>query len=152
MSLTGFVVRGPCLAAMTLMGVLLGATAVGGEPAGPPPQATVAPIAPMSQPALIERQRLGDAELFLLDVRSPEEFAAGHVPGAVNIPHDQLLKRLADVPKDADVVLYCRSGHRSALAAEVLLAHGYQRLAHLEGDMDGWVANGRPVESTPPKR
>ena len=48
--------------------------------------------------------------LFVLDVRTPEEFAAGHVPGAVNVPHDQLASRLAEVPKDKDVVLYCQSG------------------------------------------
>jgi rhodanese-related sulfurtransferase len=49
------------------------------------------------------------------------------------------------VPKDKDVVIYCRSGRRSALAADVLAANGYSRLSHLEGDMNAWVAKGRPV-------
>jgi len=81
----------------------------------------------------------------VLDVRTPEEFAAGHVPGAVNISHEQLAARLAEVPKDKDVVLYCRSGKRAGMAADVLRANGYTRLSHLEGDMLAWSANGRPI-------
>jgi rhodanese-related sulfurtransferase len=82
----------------------------------------------------------------VLDVRSPEEFVSGYVPGAVNIPHDQLASRLAEVPKDKEIVLYCRSGRRAALAADVLAANGYSRLEHLEGDIAAWVEKGRPVE------
>ena len=100
----------------------------------------------VSQEALLARQQRGDAALFVLDVRTPEEFAAGHIPGAVNIPHDQVAARLMDVPKDKDVVIYCRSGRRSAIAAEALAANGYTRLGHLEGDMQAWEAKGRPVE------
>jgi rhodanese-related sulfurtransferase len=67
------------------------------------------------------------------------------VPGAVNISHEQLGSRLDEVPKDKDVVLYCRSGRRAAMAADVLRANGYSRLSHLEGDMLAWAANGRPI-------
>jgi rhodanese-related sulfurtransferase len=63
----------------------------------------------------------------------------------VNISHDQLGARLAEVPKDKDVVLYCRSGRRAEMAADVLRKNGYTRLSHLEGDIQAWVANGRPV-------
>jgi rhodanese-related sulfurtransferase len=100
----------------------------------------------VSQEALLARQQKGDPALFVLDVRTPEEFAAGHVPGAVNIPHDQVAARVTDVPKDKDVVIYCRSGRRSALAAEALAAKGYTRLGHLDGDMMAWEAKGLPVE------
>jgi rhodanese-related sulfurtransferase len=93
-----------------------------------------------------ERQQRKDASLFVLDVRAPEEYAAGHVPGAVNIPHDQIAARLAEVPKDRDVVLYCRSGRRAAMAGEVLSGNGYTRLQHLEGDIVGWQEKQRPVE------
>jgi rhodanese-related sulfurtransferase len=62
------------------------------------------------------------------------------------VPHDQLASRLAEVPKDKDVVVYCRTGRRSALAADVLAANGYERVSQLEGDMQAWVARGRPVE------
>lgn len=104
------------------------------------------PATPITQEQLLQRQAQHPSHLFVLDVRTPEEFAAGHVPGAVNVPHDQIAARLAEVPKDADVVLYCRTGRRVALAAAALHANGYTRLSHLEGDMTAWVENGRPVE------
>ena len=81
------------------------------------------------------------------DVRSPEEYASGHVPGAINIPYDQIASRMAEVPKDQDVVLYCKSGRRAGIAAEVLAGQGYERLQHLEGDIVAWVEKGRPLET-----
>ena len=104
-------------------------------------------LVPVSQEALLERQAKGDATAYVLDVRSPEEYAAGHVPGAVNIPYDQVASRLAEVPKDKDVVLYCKSGRRAGIAAEALADQGYTRLQHLEGDIVAWVEKGRPVET-----
>jgi hydroxyacylglutathione hydrolase len=100
----------------------------------------------MTQEQLVQHQTQHADHLFVLDVRTPQEFAAGHVPGAVNVPHDELPSRLAEVPRDKDVVLYCRSGRRSALAADVLAANGYTRVSHLEGDMNAWVERGRPIE------
>ena len=105
-----------------------------------------AKVTPMTQEQLLEHQAKHADHLFVLDVRTPAEYAEGHVPGAVNVPHDQLASRLAEVPKDKDVVLYCRSGRRTALAAEVLASHGYTRLSHLEGDMQAWVDRGRRVQ------
>ncbi len=102
--------------------------------------------APITPDAFLALPKSGADAPFVLDVRTPEEYVAGHVPGAVNIPHDQLAARLAEVPKDKDVVLYCRSGRRAALAAEVLAGSGYAHLQHLEGDMMGWQAQQRPVE------
>ena len=99
----------------------------------------------MSQEALLQHLSRHPDHLFVLDVRTPQEYAEGHVPGAVNVPYDQLASRLADVPKDKDVVLYCKSGRRAGIAADVLTANGYTRLSHLEGDMHAWVEKGRPV-------
>lgn len=66
----------------------------------------------------------------ILDVRSPAEFAAGHVEGAVNIPVDVLGARLSQLgPKTRPVVLYCRSGARSAAAASMLKQAGYTEIA-----------------------
>ena len=136
---------------LALLGVLLAPlAALAGEPAAKaatvPAATATAVVAPMSQEALLERQAKHDNSLFLLDVRTPQEYAEGHVPGAVNVPQEQLASRLAEVPKDKDVVIYCRSGRRSVLAADILAANGYSRLSHLEGDMNAWVAKGRPVE------
>jgi len=104
-------------------------------------------LVPISQDTLLERQQMGDEAAFVLDVRSPEEYASGHVPGAVNIPYDQIASRIAEVPKDQDVVLYCKSGRRAGIAAEVLAGQGYTRLQHLEGDIVAWVDKGRPIET-----
>jgi len=103
-------------------------------------------LAPLSQDAYLALAKSGE-QAFVLDVRAPEEFVTGHVPGAVNIPYDQVAARLAEVPKDKDVVLYCRSGRRAGMAAEVLAANGYTRLKHLEGDMPAWIEKGQPVET-----
>jgi phage shock protein E len=112
--------------------------------AGEPPAS--APVATMTQEQLAEHLSKHPRHLFILDVRTPQEYAEGHVPGAVNVPHDQIASRLAEVPKDKDVVVYCRSGRRSALATDVLATHGYSRVFRLEGDMQAWLAGGRPVE------
>jgi hydroxyacylglutathione hydrolase len=123
--------------ALALVTLLVAAVALAGDPAP----------APVTSDKVHERQQQKDASLFVLDVRAPEEYAAGHVPGAVNIPHDQVASRLAEVPKEKDVVLYCRSGRRSALAGEVLAGSGYTRLQLMQGDMPGWMAKGWPVET-----
>ena len=133
---------------------MLAATASIADQAGPTPgQPASAPAAasaslPLISPqALLERQARGDASLFVLDVRTPKEYAAGHVPGAVNVPYDQVGSHLAQIPKDKDVVLYCKSGRRAGIAAEVLQASGYTKLGQLQGDMPAWSKDGRPVES-----
>ena len=96
---------------------------------------------------LVERMEKKDSNLVLLDVRTPEEFAAGHIPGAVNIPHDQLPNRLAELAgaKDKEVVVYCRSGRRSAIAQEALTKEGFESVKHLDGDMLKWEAEKRPT-------
>jgi rhodanese-related sulfurtransferase len=95
---------------------------------------------------LLQRQAAGE-KILLVDVRTPEEFAAGHVPGAINLPVDRIT---GDEPqlkdwKQKPVVIYCRSGRRSAVAAATLEKAGYAKLEHLSGDMQGWEAAGRPV-------
>ena len=137
------------LAALLMVGAMSVAfmtIATAGEPAATAPASAAAAVAPMSQEALLEHQSRHPDHLFVLDVRTPQEYAEGHVPGAVNVPYDQLASRLAEVPKDKDVVLYCKSGRRAGIAADVLAANGYTRLSHLEGDMPAWVAKGHAVE------
>jgi phage shock protein E len=141
-----------------LVGAIAGCSAIADVPqAAPTQQATPAPQAAqaqqatpaqqVSQDALLEMQANKDSSLLLLDVRTPEEFAAGHVPGAVNIPYDQVASRLNEIPKSDEVVLYCHSGRRAGLAMETLAANGYTKLAHLSGDMQGWQSAGRRVET-----
>jgi phage shock protein E len=102
-------------------------------------------IATISQADLL--MRLQRQDLIVIDVRSTAEYAAGHIAGAINIPHDQLANRASDLPRDRglDIALYCRSGKRSAMAIQWLALQGYRRLFHVEGDFLAWQAAGQPI-------
>ncbi len=102
----------------------------------------------IDQEALLTRIAQQDGDLLILDVRTPAEYEAGHIPGAVNLSHDQLETRLAELApyKSKDIVAYCRSGRRTALALGVLQANGFEHLWHLKGDMLAWRAANRPLE------
>jgi rhodanese-related sulfurtransferase len=104
----------------------------------------------ISQADLLARLARNDSDLVVLDVRTPAEFAAGHVPGARNLSHDQLAGRLDELAavRDKQVVLYCRSGRRTLLAEDTLRQAGFTRLLHLEGDYLAWEAEHRPIEKT----
>jgi len=85
-----------------------------------------------------EARRLVAGGARLLDVRSPQEYAGGHLPGAVNIPVQEIEGRLAEVgARDGELVLYCRSGHRSSRATEILRRHGFTKVHNL-GPMTAW--------------
>lgn len=121
-----------------LSGVLAAAIALGAMAATP---ASIEPA------TVVERLAWGDRSLVLLDVRTPAEFAEGHLPGAINIPHTDLEARLAELEKSKgqDIVVYCRSGNRSEQALGVLRKAGFERLFHLKGDYLGWSGEKRPV-------
>ena len=74
----------------------------------------------------------------LIDVREPNEFEAGHILGARNIPLSQLKMRMKEIRPDKPVYLYCQSGIRSSRAAQFLYRHGYRQLYHLEGGFKKW--------------
>lgn len=85
-----------------------------------------------------DARRLVERGALLVDVRTPEEFAAGHISGAVNIPLGQLDGRMGELGrKDAPLVLYCRSGNRSGQAARMLASAGYTSVHDL-GAMSRW--------------
>jgi rhodanese-related sulfurtransferase len=90
----------------------------------------------------------GDAAPLVLDVRTPAEFAAGHVPGALNISIEELARRVGELAdhRDAEVVVYCERGPRAVKAAGLLADAGFASVRHLEGDMSGWRASGLPID------
>ena len=82
-----------------------------------------------------------------VDVRTPEEFATGHLAGAINIPHDQMEQRWEELAafEDREMVVYCRTGRRSGIALEVLERQGFENVEN-GGGFDQLVAAGVPAE------
>ena len=88
-----------------------------------------------------------ERQAFVLDVRDPWEYAEGRIPGALSVPQSDLALRLAEVPKDRDVLVVCATGNRSLRSAGFLKAVGYTRVTNLDGGTSGWIEAGNPVES-----
>jgi len=82
----------------------------------------------------------------LLDVRTPEEYAEGHIAGAKLIPVQVLAEHLNEVPKDKQVYIYCKSGGRSSRASKLLASNGFTNIENIKGGFDAWKAAGYPVE------
>jgi rhodanese-related sulfurtransferase len=129
------------LAALTLVAVLAVPAVSSASRQGPRGDA-LGTVAPGVVDGATGKQ-LADAGAVVLDVRTPEEFAQGHVPGAKNIPYDQVAKRAAEIgPPSTPVVVYCKSGRRSALAIEDLSKLGYSKLWNAGGYAD-WPKGGQ---------
>ena len=92
------------------------------------------------------KARLGeDPVLRVLDVRRPREYAAGHVPGAVSVPLDQLARGLKEQAPGGPVAIVCASGYRSSIAGSLLLGQGVEPI-NVVGGTNAWVAAGYPTE------
>ena len=95
---------------------------------------------------VLDMQRRG-VDAVYLDVREPNEWNLGHLPGAVHIPRGQLESHIeAMIPRDRTIVIYCARANRSALAADTLQQMGYTDVASMAEGFGGWVAAGGPVE------
>ena len=104
----------------------------------------VAALEPVPRDELFRRLR--DGQVLVLDVRPETEYAAGHIPGAVNVPHDQLAARLAELPGSADIVAYCRGRYCvfAPDAVRLLRASGFSARL-LDGGLPDWRLAGLPV-------
>jgi rhodanese-related sulfurtransferase len=89
-----------------------------------------------------------DDGAFLLDVREPDEWAAGHISGATLIPLGQLPGRLGEVPHDRALVVVCRTGHRAAQGRDILLQAGFAATS-MSGGMNDWIAAGLAIVTGP---
>lgn len=85
-----------------------------------------------------------DAGAYVLDVRTPAEFAEGHIARAVNLPLDTVEARAGEVPAGRPVYVICRSGSRSAQASDILKKAG-KEVINVGGGMNDWIAAGYPV-------
>ena len=90
-----------------------------------------------------------EAGTFILDVRTADEWNQGHIPGSVLIPLDQLADRLAEVPRNRDVVVVCRTGVRSAEGVATFQQAGFTRAVSMTGGMTAWQAAGYPTTTSP---
>jgi rhodanese-related sulfurtransferase/DNA-binding transcriptional ArsR family regulator len=104
-------------------------------------------LEPVSRQELAERLRAGD--VILIDVRPWEEYRAGHIPGALSLPVDELEHRLGELPTDLEVVAYCRGPYCvfASEAVRCLARHGY-RARRLEDGLPEWRLAGLPVEAS----
>lgn len=86
-----------------------------------------------------ERLDKGD-KITVIDVRTPDEYAAGHIPGSLLIPFDEIKVKSDQLPQDknTEIVVYCRSGRRSAIAADTLISLGYAKIYDL-GAVSSWT-------------
>lgn len=96
------------------------------------------------------RRRVLDGEVTLLDVRPPEEYRAGHLPGAVSVPQPDLARRLAELPRRREVVAYCHGPYCVLVveAVKLLRARGFKAVRLQEGILD-WEALGLRLETGP---
>ena len=84
-----------------------------------------------------------EATAYLLDVREPDEWTAGHAPGAHHLPMMEVPARLAEIPGDTEVVVVCRSGQ----VVSYLMGNGWDNVRNLDGGMQAWAGDGRDVVS-----
>ena len=132
--------------------LLLGAAACGGdaEPdaaAAAPAEAADGPGVRVVAPAEAAELLAADPAPGVIDVRTPEEFAQGHLEGAVliDVTSPDFAERVAELDRDQPYVLYCRSGNRSAGARQVMTDLGFADVADVDGGILAWVGEGLPV-------
>lgn len=104
--------------------------------------------APSITAAELHAQRESGTAPVVIDVRTSAEYASGHVPGAVNIPFDQVAQRIGELDTPNGVALYCMVGPRARKGESALLAAGYESVLHLDGGLAAWQAAGYAVETT----
>ena len=84
-------------------------------------------------------------DIHLIDVRTEAEVSAGAIAGAIHIPLHLLPVRAHEIPQDKPVVIYCRSGARSAQACAFMAAKGYDNMLNLAGGISAWARAGKPI-------
>ena len=102
-------------------------------PAPAQAQAPEAPTAQMTNIDWAKALEMQQAGALLIDVRTPGEVAEGTAPGSINIPLQEAGNRLAEFPKDKDLLIFCRSGKRSLAVSNILIQNGYERVFNVVG-------------------
>lgn len=105
-----------------------------------------AKIPSLNPRAAWERLSDGESNAVLIDVREQGEYQSGHAKGSKNIPLSQLGKRLAEVPRNCEILLICQSGNRSMSAAHFLHKQGITQVVNITGGTTIWRMHGLPIE------
>lgn len=101
---------------------------------------------PTVEPSALAGELESDNSTTLIDVREPHEWAFAHLPGAMHVPLGRFAEAVerGEIPRDADIVVYCHHGARSDMAARLLLAAGFPRVRNLVGGIDRWSLDVDP--------
>lgn len=95
------------------------------------------PAAEIRADEVLRRLEAGE-KLTVIDVREPHEFARGHIPGAKLVPLGQIQARLGELDPEREIIVVCRSGHRSGIACRILGQQGFREARNLTGGMLQW--------------
>ena len=104
--------------------------------------AAVKDISSREAKALLEKNK----NIFLLDVRTPQENSQARLPGTVLIPINEFERRINEVPRNRTILVYCAVGSRSKPVAEFLSRNGYKEVYHMTDGIVGWYRNGFPLQ------
>ncbi|MDP2766569.1 MAG: rhodanese-like domain-containing protein [Candidatus Methanoperedens sp.] len=91
------------------------------------------------------KELIDRGEVFILDVRTQEEYDAGHIKGSTLIPVQELDKAINKILRDGKILVYCMTGHRSALASEILVNNGFAEVYNVKGGIVDWTNAGYDV-------
>ena len=120
--------------ALAFSTVLVGATPIAAQT-----QAPAAQQVPLIEPAQVRGLIALGGKITIVDVRRPDETAQGTIAGAILMPLDSLPNTYSSLPKKGKLIVYCRSGHRSAQAVQFLLDHGYKNAVGMNGGYLAWT-------------
>jgi rhodanese-related sulfurtransferase len=93
----------------------------------------------------LQKRIASGEDVLLVDIRTPAEIAQGAIPDSMQLPMHLIPIRISELPKDRDVVLYCRSGARSYQACAYMMQQGYDRVLNLRGGIIAWARHGYPI-------
>ncbi|MCO6449938.1 MAG: rhodanese-like domain-containing protein [Caldilineales bacterium] len=133
--------------AFLLLTLALLLVACGGAADNAPVAEAVDPASlPVTVQAADVNALLDNPDVVLIDVREPDEYAAGHIPGATLIPLGSIPSRMSEIPADKTVIAVCRSGNRSGQATQFLRDQGFDNVHNMDGGMIAWEQAGYQVE------
>ncbi len=91
------------------------------------------------------KEMIGRGDVFILDVRTQDEYNESHIRNSTLIPIQELDRRIRELPKDRKILVYCRTGHRSATASEILDKNGFTQIYNMKGGITEWINAGYEV-------